>query len=115
MAVNRLSLNGMKIEIIPTAPPLVRLSNFELKTYDRWIFNFFMLLINSWNKKDYLLKEINSNPQFLSLNEFSNLEKQAGGEKELQKDYNNAPLYFLKAGLYQNKGEQDDKSATWRN
>jgi len=54
---------------------------------------------------DYLLKEINSNPQFLSLNEFSNLEKQAGGEKELQKDYNNAPLYFLKAGLYQNKGD----------
>jgi hypothetical protein len=54
---------------------------------------------------DYLLKEINSNPQFLSLNEFSNLEKQAGGEKELQKDYNNAPLYILKAGLYQNKGD----------
>ena len=54
---------------------------------------------------DYLLKEINLNPQFLSLNEFSNLEKQAGGEKELQKDYNNAPLYFLKAGLYQNKGD----------
>lgn len=53
----------------------------------------------------FILNEIKHNPQFLSLNDFLNLEKQAGGELELQKDFNNSSLYFFKAGLYENAGD----------
>lgn len=54
---------------------------------------------------DYLVKEIKMNPGFLTLNDFLNLEKKAGGELTLQKDYNNAPLYSIKGGLYENVGD----------
>lgn len=54
---------------------------------------------------DYLVKEIKKNPQFLTLNDFLDLEKKAGGELELQKDFNNGPLYSIKAGLYENLGD----------
>jgi hypothetical protein len=54
---------------------------------------------------DYLVKEIKKNPQFLTLNEFLELEKSAGGEFELQKDFNNYPLFFIKAGIYESMGD----------
>ncbi len=54
---------------------------------------------------DYLLKYTKENPKFLSINDFINWEKQAGGDIELQKDFNNSSLYFIKVGLYENVGD----------
>lgn len=54
---------------------------------------------------DYLVKAIKKNPAFLTLNDFLDIEKKAGGELELRKDFNNYPLYFVKAELYENLGD----------
>ncbi len=54
---------------------------------------------------DYLVKEISKNSHFLTLNEFLDLEKKAGGELELIKDLNNFPIYFIKAAIYESHGD----------
>ena len=63
---------------------------------------------------DYLRKEIKSNSQFLSINDFFALEKKLGGIVELQKDYSNAPVLFIKAALYENAGDYKNAYLTSR-
>jgi len=64
---------------------------------------------------DYISKYAKNNPQFLSLNDFLLLEKKVGGCLELKKDYNNSPILFIKALLYENVGDYKNAYLTSSN